>query len=1248
METYDSGAEINFRAPEAKSAKADSLARFTGLDRCSEAIYRLAKGIGLLALCALHFALCASPAWAIRPYAPVHPDPVLESWRWRSFPELKGLGLASMAEDRDGNMWFGMRDGARRYDGVKWTAFTEADGILGSPVIALRGARDGGVYAGTPMGVSRFQDGKWRRVFPPEGGPMWPVTDLMEASDGSMWAGTAWGALHFGQGGPTLVTSGEMAASMRSLLPDLRVSVVPDAVAPARPWPASGYRSFSIGVNEGGRARAPSVILAVARGGPGEAAGLRAGDRIVAMGGAADKLTVEREGLSKPFEVTVTRAQVAGGTRIFSVYDICEDREGMFWFGLWNGEVVRYDVRQPEGGRPAQLFTGFGRGGDPFHPRILQTDDGTTWAVSRGAFGGINRFDGQEWTSFRLSDEGGTDMNPDIAQTGDGAVWVGGQGGVLHAYRNGAWIVYQRPEAPTPSTYNFLLKTSDGALWIGGVGQEAVRLDLNTSRWTTCRDLRFECETADGSLWFVSRDSGVVRNDPSTRSTGSGQASSGQGGQGWMRYGVEDGLMDNPRGVLATRKGVVWAFGADDSIAATARFDGSRWVVERHPRLSSSIRPKACESSDGSVWFIAGAPWLAEKGQVGGILQFDGERWIHHTPPEAPNWTFDIEQTPDGTLWFGASGLRSYDGREWKRIPEPEGVTSWVHDLAVSGDGHLWGATRDYGVFRYDGGRGDDPVNRPGKGTWTFYDVRDGLADNMIGGLLQTSDGSVWAVTPQGTSRFDPLRLAGARSGQASTSSGQGGRTHSAGSGQAWVTHALPPDLSSQWGLLAMMRQSRDDAIWIQSAFADVWKTVRYQPDADRPETEIVLSAKEVSQPGNTTLAWKGSDPWKATPEGELQFAYRMDGGEWSAFSPATSKIFEAVPGGKHVFEVKARDRDFNEDPTPASVVFTVVPPVWRQPWFIGLMAVLLGAIAFQTTRVVRRDRRLREANTALSAANKDLFGVNRDLQQTLQEKEEAQRQLIQAERMAAVGELVAGSAHELNNPMAVASSMMQSIGEVLKEDTPEELIQDRALMLQNIQVGLKDLNRAKDIVSSLLSLSDRTRSYAEAVQVNIVADDALRMLKGRYDEAKVQVVKDYAENLPPVTGSFADLGQMAMHLVRNAVEAIKGSGTITLRTYGESGPHPGSLSLATPLPHAGEGKAEYVVFECQDTGAGIPPEIRGDIFKPFFKTKPPAEGTGLGLYICREVVEKHGGTIEVDSAVGKGTTFRVKLPLTR
>ena len=127
-----------------------------------------------------------SSAHAVQAYTPVQPEAMLEFWRWRTYPELKGLGLQCMAEDRDGNMWFGVDAGVVRYDGVSWTPFTPENGLLGAPVITLAAAQDGSVYAGTPIGISRYVDGKWRRVFPESGDGRLLVFGIRVVSDGSV------------------------------------------------------------------------------------------------------------------------------------------------------------------------------------------------------------------------------------------------------------------------------------------------------------------------------------------------------------------------------------------------------------------------------------------------------------------------------------------------------------------------------------------------------------------------------------------------------------------------------------------------------------------------------------------------------------------------------------------------------------------------------------------------------------------------------------------------------------------------------------------------------------------------------------------------------------------------------------------------------------------------------------------------------------------------------------------------------
>ena len=440
--------------------------------------------------------LAAAECWAVRPYTPVHPDPVLEPWRWTTFPELKGLGLWCMAEDKEGRMWFGVKDGVRIYDGVDWTSYTEHDGLLGNQVKALRVARDGSVYAGTDAGISRYKDGSWSRVFPAEGSLPCNVWDLIEASDGGVWAAMWRGALRLHQGSVTLYTTAGMKAAIQPLIPDVQLSIVPKEATPVRPWSEGAGVSLLKG-----------FVTAVASGGPGERAGLELGDRIVKLdgrpfsgglsgpAGTSVTLTVEREGLPEPFELSVTREVVGGTYPHFWVQTICEDRDGAMWFGVdMTGEIVRCDIvgTQPGDAFAWKLYTEADGLECGSQPNIIQTRDGTVWTAS-GVGKGVNRFDGSNWTTVRLGDVLGlprqANTNNCILETRDGTVWVGGMG-LLFAYRDVAWTAFSHFQVPVPRHYLWdLLEASDGALWMLSIRQEAVRLELGTSRTVTYEGL---------------------------------------------------------------------------------------------------------------------------------------------------------------------------------------------------------------------------------------------------------------------------------------------------------------------------------------------------------------------------------------------------------------------------------------------------------------------------------------------------------------------------------------------------------------------------------------------------------------------------------------------------------------------------------------------------------------------------------------------------------------------------------------
>jgi len=245
-----------------------------------------------------------------------------------------------------------------------------------------------------------------------------------------------------------------------------------------------------------------------------------------------------------------------------------------------------------------------------------------------------------------------------------------------------------------------------------------------------------------------------------------------------------------------------------------------------------------------------------------------------------------------------------------------------------------------------------------------------------------------------------------------------------------------------------------------------------------------------------------------------------------------------------------------------------------------------------------------------------------------LLETEMTQARLIQSESLAAIGQLVAGIAHELNNPLASASSFIQTDMELINEQQDKRKIDQE--VLHDLTYSLKELNKAKDIVKSVLDLSRQTQTFEESVNMNDVIEDALRVLYNSYKYLEVTIEKNFDPSIPNIEGNFSNLGQVLINIINNALYALPDGR--------------GRISLSTSYRH----ETDRIIVACRDDGHGIQPEIMKDIFKPFFTTKDVGTGTGLGLYVSHEIIKKHEGDILVSSEVGKGTTFTIELPCKR
>jgi two-component system NtrC family sensor kinase len=248
-----------------------------------------------------------------------------------------------------------------------------------------------------------------------------------------------------------------------------------------------------------------------------------------------------------------------------------------------------------------------------------------------------------------------------------------------------------------------------------------------------------------------------------------------------------------------------------------------------------------------------------------------------------------------------------------------------------------------------------------------------------------------------------------------------------------------------------------------------------------------------------------------------------------------------------------------------------------------------------------------------------------RALKEALSEKEQTQEQLIRSESLASIGQLVAGVAHELNNPLTSVTSLVQStIEDIQRWDKHNPLDEN---VIEDLNFADKELKRARSIVTSLLGLSRQTQAYSEAVNINAVIKDALKILFNQYKHADLDIVETYTLDLPNIQGNFANLGQVVLNIIQNAIQAV-----INIK---------GTIFLSTRYDH----DTGQVVFSCRDTGPGIPEPIKQDIFKPFFTTKEVGKGTGLGLYICHEIIQKHKGTLTLEETDDVGAGFEVRLP---
>ncbi|HLK29595.1 MAG TPA: two-component regulator propeller domain-containing protein [Puia sp.] len=365
---------------------------------------------------------------------------------------------------------------------------------------------------------------------------------------------------------------------------------------------------------------------------------------------------------------------------------------------------------------------------------------------------------------------------------------------------------------------------------------------------------------------------------------------------------------------------------------------------------------------------------------------------------------------------------------------------------------------------------------------------------------------------------------------------------------------------------------------------------------------------------------------------------------KWSDKTYSTfSQNYLNLPSGDYIFKVASM---FNGNwSEPASFEFVISPPWWKTWWAYTLyvlgFSTLVWTLALYRSRKLKRENLLLEEKIALRTTQ---------LQHSIEELKSTQTQLIQSEKMASLGELTAGIAHEIQNPLNFVNNFSE-VNKELVDELQQELkagrIDDAIAISNDIRDNEEKINhhgkRADAIVKGMLQHSRASTSVKEPTDINKLADEYLRLayhgLRAKDKSFNAAMKTDFDEKIGSINIIPQDMGRVMLNLYTNAFYAVQEKQNQLAKNSSVLGSYEPTITVSTKK------SGNQVFISVSDNGNGISKNIVDKIFQPFFTTKPTGQGTGLGLSLSYDIVKAHGGEIKVETKEKEGTTFMIVLP---
>ncbi|MCP4213145.1 MAG: GHKL domain-containing protein [bacterium] len=890
----------------------------------------------------------------------------------------------------------------------------------------------------------------------------------------------------------------------------------------------------------------------------------------------------------KTFSIYTT----ANGLGSDFITSLLEDGNGNLWVATTGGVSCLPCGYMP----PAALTQGAPRGGSPWNPIAgargslapgMSQYRGRLSLPGKGTHVSPKK-QGNVFVNYTTEDGLAHDKALSLTVDKKGNIWAGTAKG-LSCFGNGKWFSYTTKNGLENDYIKTLHVDRQGGIWMGTL-KGATRLwrgrfvNYSTENGLPYNVVHAIMQDSEGNTW-LGTGSGVCR----------------------LRYlnvvnfSQNDGLVPGTvKALMEDSKGNIWigtGNGLDCYEPGSGKFES---LTIRQGLVDNNIT-ELFEDGRGNIWILTALGISAYSPKDGEMVRYTEKTGL-------PGTGFNMMETRQGTTWLGTSkGAYTFDRGNGTFSPAPFKIPSLsVTHIMEDRGGGLWFVAQS-GLFRYDG----RAVKR--------FTKKDGLPGNGVRNILEDREGRIWISTEEGISRYykdmfrnyttddglpDNLCFFAVEDGNGALwISTAGGLVYFDGRSFRIYTAARHGLAVDTWNTALSDSAGR---LWLGSAFG-VTRLETPSIRANRIPPPIFFSKVQVMdnevrvplpEPLNFNqnyLRFNFTGLCYSAPH-SVRYRYRLDNAHYEWHETADGYVsYPYLPPGEYSFEVKAINNDGVESTEPAEFKFIIQPPFWKTLWFQAFLVLLLSSVPVLT--VLWKYKRAEE---------------KMELKVNEVELKNRTRQLVLAQRMELMGMLAAGAVHDLKNLLGIIIGYVKIVG---KDYNPE----DR---------NYKAIERIKGTTSTAVQVVKQILSFTRLPNDEDALVDIAGLLDDMVDVLRVTQPREIdIQWRCPASEIMATLHptrfqQLVMNLCINAVHAM---------------PTGGELKISLAQKENGQ-----VLLEISDTGAGISEAVREKIFDPLFTTKQKGEGTGLGLFVVKQIVDEYNGTIEVQSRPGQGTMFLV------